>query len=103
LLKIPELKEVMCKGFLMWRGEEMAGAPVPTGYVVTGETSSTVCSRSSKEQNAHNAWKIQQPSGRMSVCKGFPIPRGFVTDGQTVLADCPFQKNGPNAWIIRPR
>jgi VWFA-related protein len=101
-IKRPGASETMCKGFMMWRGNEMAGAQVPTGFVVSGETNSTNCARSST-QTATNAWTIRRPQGRETVCKGFQLPRGFVTVGDVSAANCPSTPLGKNAWIIRPR
>lgn len=99
----PGSGETMCKGFLMWRGKEMTGAPLPTGFVVSGEVNSPSCAKSNDPLNASNAWKIRRPQGRETVCKGFQIPRGFVTVGDVHTTSCPSTPSGKNAWIIRPR
>ncbi len=102
-VKKPEMSEVMCKGFMMWRGKEMAGAPIPTGYIVTSETASTVCAKSNDAKNPNNAWQILKPSSRATMCKGFAIPRGFVSERETKVPGCPAKLTETNAWIIRPR
>ena len=102
-IRKPKLSEVVCKGFMMWRGREMAGAPIPPGYVVTSEDLSVVCSKSIDPKIVNNAWKIQIPSGRTTVCKGFPIPRGYVSAGETTVPGCPAKITETNAWIIRPK
>jgi len=101
-IRKPQRSEVVCKGFMMWRGREMAGAPIPAGYVVTSEDLSAGCSKSADPKIVNNAWKIQIPSGRTTVCKGFSIPRGYVSAGETSMPGCP-AKTGTNAWIIRPK
>src|SRR5258708_6844484 len=45
-IRKPQPSETLCKGFLMWSGREIPGAPIPTGYVVVGELNSTACSPS---------------------------------------------------------
>lgn len=102
-IQLPESSETMCKGFLMWRGKEMAGAPLPTGFVVSGEVNSPNCAKSNSATNASNAWRIRRPQGRETVCKGFQIPRGFVTVSDVYTASCPSTASGKNAWIIRPK
>lgn len=99
----PAPSQTMCKGFLMWRGRELPGAPIPTGYVVSSEVNSPDCSKSNDPQNPANAWKIHRPQGRVTVCKGFPLPRGYVTLGEESVAGCPSKPGGKNAWIIRPK
>ena len=94
---------VMCKGFLIWRGKEVAAAPLPTGFVVSGEVDSPNCAPSNNPANAANAWSIRRPQGRETVCKGFQIPRGFVTIGDAYAQSCPATPRGKNAWIIRPK
>jgi len=101
-IKKPGPTEVMCKGFLTWQGQEVAGAPIPSGYVVTGETVSSDCARSSDPQIPNNAWTIRQPSDSQTVCKGFPLPRGFVMVKEVLTAQCP-DKQGKNAWVIRAK
>ncbi|PYS73883.1 MAG: hypothetical protein DMF69_03580, partial [Acidobacteria bacterium] len=102
-IRKPERSEVVCKGFIAWRGREMAGAPIPAGYVVTSEDLSAVCSKSNDPKIVNNAWKIQIPTGRTTVCKGFPIPRGYVSAGETTAQGCPAKITETNAWIIRPK
>lgn len=102
-IRRPRDIETMCKGFLMWRGRELPGAPIPTGYIVTSETVSLDCSASNVPGNKANAWVIRKPTGRDVVCKGFQIPRGFVTAEETSVAGCPVNFKGKNAWIIRPK
>lgn len=92
--------EVMCKGFLLWQGRELMGAPVPTGYVVTAQVDAPVCAVSNDARNTENAWEIKVPNGRMTVCKGFPIPRGFVVIGERTSAACPEKLSEINAWVI---
>jgi hypothetical protein len=99
-IRKPTSSETMCKGFLIWRGVEMAGAPIPTGYVVTSEADSPVCGKS---PDLRNAWIIQLPKGRMTVCKGFSIPRGFVVIGEKPSATCPAKPFEKNAWVIEPK
>jgi Ca-activated chloride channel homolog len=99
----PASSEIMCKGFLMWRGKEVSGAPLPTGFVVSGEVNSPNCARSNNPSNPANAWKIRQPQGRETVCKGFQLPRGFVTVTHVQSANCPGTPSGKNALIIRPK
>ena len=103
LLKKPGPTEVLCKGFVMSNGREVAGAPVPTGYVVTGEVKSLVCANSSNTSVTTNAWQIRLPASGLTVCKGFPLPRGFVVAGETTTPDCPSVRGGDNAWVIRPK
>lgn len=103
LVRKPQISEVMCKGFLNWRGKEIAGAPVPAGYVVTSEVSSPTCSQSSDPKNTSNAWKILKPTSRQTICKGFTVPRGFVTERETSVAECPARTTKTNALIIRPK
>jgi Ca-activated chloride channel family protein len=98
----PRDTETLCKGFLIWRGRELPAAPIPTGFVVTSEAKSPVCSRSN-DKNSNNAWLIRKPVGREIVCKGFPIPKGFVTAGETSVDGCPAKLGGKNAWMIDRR
>ena len=99
----PADKEIMCKGFIRWGGREIAGAPIPIGYVVTGEAESAVCSKSSETESSRNAWMIRKPTGNDTVCKGFPLPRGFVMVSEVVNSQCPAKPEGKNAWLIRPK
>ncbi|HSD47514.1 MAG TPA: VWA domain-containing protein, partial [Pyrinomonadaceae bacterium] len=103
LLKKPGPTEVLCKGFVMSNGREVAGAPVPTGYVVTGEVKSLVCANSSNTSVTTNAWQIRLPAENQIVCKGFPLPRGFVVAGERTTSDCPAVRGGDNAWVIRAK
>ncbi|HEY6247115.1 MAG TPA: VWA domain-containing protein [Pyrinomonadaceae bacterium] len=93
--------ETMCKGFMTWQGREIAGAPIPSGYVVTSETTSPLCSKSALPENNRNAWIIQTPDTTNAVCKGFNLPRGYVMVRETALAGCPSKGSNSNAWIIR--
>ena len=102
-IRRPGASETMCKGFMMWRNHEVAGAPVPTGYVVTSAVTSPNCSKSDDPGNSTNAWLIRKPIGRETVCKGFLVPRGFVTEKEVAVAGCPEKKGGLNGWIIRPK
>jgi VWFA-related protein len=102
-IKRPELNETMCKGFMKWHGRELAGAPIPTGYVVTSATTTLSCSKSSDPGDMTNAWTIRKPFGSDKVCKGFPIPRGFVTVREVVVPGCPERAGEFNGWAIRPR
>lgn len=102
-IRRPRAVETLCKGFMIWRGREVAAAPIPTGFVVTSEATSPVCSRSNDERNSTNAWLIRKPVGREIVCKGFPIPRGFVTAVETTVDGCPAKLDAKNAWVIRPK
>jgi VWFA-related protein len=102
-IRRPRDIETLCKGFMIWRGRELLAAPIPTGFVVTSEAKSPVCSRSNDDKNSTNAWLIRKPVGREIVCKGFPVPRGFVTGGETSVDGCPVKLHGKNAWIIRPK
>lgn len=99
----PASSETMCKGFLVWRGKEVTGAPLPTGFVVSGELNSPNCAKSNDPLTAANAWKIRRPQGRETVCKGFQLPRGFVTVSDVQSGSCPATPSGKNAWIIRPK
>ena len=101
-IRKPGQKETLCKGFLMWNGVEIAGAPVPTGYVVTGETVSTSCAKSSNATNRTNAWSIRLPREREVVCKGFQIPRGYVVVSEQESSECA-AKAGANAWVIQTK
>lgn len=101
LIRKPGPKEVLCKGFVMLNGREVAGAPVPAGYVVTGEVKSSACSQSSNAQVTANAWEIRLPSANDVVCKGFPLPRGFVVAAERSAPGCPSIRGKQNAWLIR--
>lgn len=101
LIRKPGPKEVLCKGFVMLNGHEVAGAPVPAGYVVTAEVKSTACSTSSNAAITVNAWEIRLPSQNDVVCKGFPLPRGFVVADERSASACPSMRGQKNAWLIR--
>lgn len=98
----PGQKETLCKGFLMWNGVEIPGAPVPTGYVVIGESVSASCGKSSKARNTANAWNIRLPREIETVCKGFQIPWGYIVVGQQKSSECA-AKAGANAWVIQTK
>ena len=102
-VKVPGKMESICKGFMMWRGREVAGAPIPTGYVVSRETVSSLCAKSGDRTNLNNAWVIQPPTTTNTVCKDTPIPRGYVTVREKSVPDCPPMKRRMNAWTIRPK
>lgn len=102
-IKKPGPVEVLCKGFILSNGREVAGAPVPTGYVVTGEVKSLVCASSSSPSVTTNAWQIRVPATGVVVCKGFPLPRGFVVAGERSTPECPAVRGGENAWVIRAK
>lgn len=102
-LKKPGPSEVLCKGFMLANGREVAGAPVPMGYVVTGEVKSLVCANSSNGSVTTNAWQIRVPAAGVVVCKGFPLPRGFVVAGEKSTTECPAVRGGENAWVIRTK
>lgn len=101
LIRKPGPTDVLCKGFVMLNGREVAGAPVPAGYVVTGEVKSLKCSASSNAAVTANAWEIRLPRHNDVVCKGFPLPRGFVVAGERSAPDCPSIRGKQNAWLIR--
>ena len=82
-------------------GREVAGVPVPAGYVVTGETKSPVCAKSSNAAIAANAWEIRLPRQNEVVCKGFPLPRGFAVVDEKSVPSCPSIRGRNNAWVIR--
>ncbi len=103
LIRKPGPTAVLCKGFVMLNGREVAGAPVPAGYVVTGEVKSIKCSPSSNAAVTANAWEIRLPSQNDVVCKGFPLPRGFVVAEERVSPACPLIRGRKNAWLIRPK
>jgi Ca-activated chloride channel family protein len=102
LIKKPGPKEVLCKGFVTLNGREVAGAPVPAGYVVTGEVKSTACSSSSNAAITANAWEVRLPQRNDVVCKGFPLPRGFVVAEERDASGCPLIRGKKNAWLIKP-
>lgn len=101
LIKKPGPKEVLCKGFVMLNGREVAGAPVPAGYVVTGEVTSTTCATSSNAAITANAWEIRLPRQNDVVCKGFPLPGGFAVAEERAAPGCPSIRGKKNAWLIR--
>lgn len=103
LIRKPGPKEVLCKGFVMLNGREVAGAPVPAGYVVTGEVKASACSQSSNAKATANAWEIRLPSSNDVVCKGFPLPRGFVVAEERSAPGCPLIQGRKNAWSIRAK
>jgi hypothetical protein len=82
-------------------GREVAGVPVPAGYVVTGETQAAVCAKSSNAAVTANAWEIRLPRQNEVVCKGFPLPRGFVVADERSVPTCPSIRGRKNAWVIR--
>jgi VWFA-related protein len=100
-VRSPGRIETICKGYMTWQGREVAGAPIPAGYVVTSETASPLCSKSATAADKNNAWVIQTPDTTNTVCKGFNLPRGYVMVKETMVADCPSKGNVQNAWIIR--
>ncbi|HVF23675.1 MAG TPA: VWA domain-containing protein [Pyrinomonadaceae bacterium] len=102
-IKKPGPGEVLCKGFMLSNGREVAGAPLPAGYVVTGEVKSLVCANSSDASVTTNAWRISVPAPNQLVCKGFPLPRGFVVAGEKSTPECPAVRGGENAWVIRAK
>lgn len=101
-IRKPGQIETLCKGYLMWNGMEIPGAPVPTGYVVTGESLSASCGKSSNAKNQANAWTIRLPQEREIICKGFQIPRGYVVVGEQKSSECA-AKAGANAWVIQTK
>jgi VWFA-related protein len=102
-IKKPGASEVLCKGLLTWNGRVIPGAPIPSGYVVSGELVSPVCAKSSDPKSPANAWSARLPGQRETVCKGFPIPRGYVVIDERLLSSCPAKTMGKNAWVIRPK
>ncbi|HSK65021.1 MAG TPA: VWA domain-containing protein [Pyrinomonadaceae bacterium] len=100
-IRKPGPTETLCKGFMTVNGREVAGVPVPAGYVVTGETNAAVCAKSSNAAVTANAWEIRLPRQNEVVCKGFPLPRGFVVIDERSVANCPSIRGRKNAWIIR--
>jgi hypothetical protein len=101
-IRKPGMTEKLCKGFLMSNGREIPGVPVPTGYVVTGETQSGSCAKSSGSKRA-NAWSIKLPQAQETVCKGFMIPRGYVVVKKAISATCPATTIAENAWMIQKK
>jgi Ca-activated chloride channel homolog len=101
-IRKPGQIETLCKGFLMWNGVEIPGAPLPTGYVVKGEIVSTSCAKSSNAKNQTNAWRIRLPRDLETICKGFQIPRGHVVVGEQKSSECA-PRAGANAWVIRTK
>ena len=99
-IRKPNSIETMCKGFMTWRGTEVAGAPIPAGYVVTSEVDSMVCAKSSDPGTKGNAWTIRIPTGRETICKGCTLPRGFVVIGEKFTQSCPEKLVHKNAWVI---
>ena len=102
LIKKPGPSETVCKGFVMANGREVAGAPVPAGYVVTGELKAPVCANSSDASITANAWQIRLPHANDVVCKGFPLPRGFAVSEERSVPACPSIRGQKNAWLIKP-
>lgn len=100
-VKKPGPTEVLCKGFMTVNGREVAAAPVPAGYVVTGETKAPVCANSNSAAITANAWEIRVPAQNIVVCKGFPLPRGFVVVDERAVPNCPSIRGRKNAWVIR--
>ena len=100
-IRKPGPSETVCKGFVASNGREVAGAPVPAGYVVTGETKSLACANSSDAAVTKNAWEIRLPRENDVVCKGFPLPRGFAVANERSSPACPAMRLENNAWIIR--
>ena len=101
LVKKPGPSETLCKGFVIVNGSEVAGVPVPAGYVVTGETKTPVCAKSSNAAVTANAWEIRLPGQNEVVCKGFPLPPGFAVVGEKSLPGCPSIRGRKNAWVVR--
>lgn len=100
-VKRPDKIETMCKGLLLWQGKELAGAPIPIGYVVTAETSSPRCSKTNDPAKPSNAWVIKTADLTNTSCKGFPLPRGYVMVNEKFEAGCPTAGGSKNAWVIR--
>ena len=100
-IKQPGPTETLCKGFVSVNGREVAGVPVPAGYVVTGETKATVCAKSSNAAVTANAWEIRLPRQNEVVCKGFPLPQGFVVVDERIVSNCPSIRGRKNAWVVR--
>lgn len=87
----------------MWNGREVAGAPVPEGYVVLGEIKSPACANSSNPEITTNAWEIRVRGPSETVCKGFPLPHGYVMIGERFVPSCPPRATDLNAWLIRAK
>ena len=102
LIRKPGPSETVCKGFVISNGQEIAGAPVAAGYVVTGEIKSPVCANSSNASITANAWQIRLPHANDVVCKGFPLPRGFAVADERSVPTCPAIGDKKNAWLIKP-
>jgi len=102
-IKKPGGSETMCKAFLAWKDREVAAAPLPEGYVVSGEVKSPACGNSSNPEVTTNAWEIRLPGPSEIVCMGFPLPRGYVMIGERFLAKCPIRATDTNAWLIRAK
>jgi len=102
-IKKPGGSETMCKAFLAWKDREVAAAPLPEGYVVSGEVKSPACGNSSNPEITTNAWEIRLPGPSEIVCMGFPLPRGYVMIGERFLAKCPVRATDTNAWLIRAK
>ncbi|HEY8412554.1 MAG TPA: VWA domain-containing protein [Pyrinomonadaceae bacterium] len=100
-IRKPGPSETVCKGFVTSNGREIAGAPIPAGYVVTGETKSLSCANSSGAAVTANAWEIRLPRANDVVCKGFPLPRGFAVANEQSTPACPAMRLEKNAWVIR--
>ncbi len=100
-IRKPGSSELICKGFFMWHGREMQGAPIPTGYAVVGEAVAPVCSRSNDPSHPANAWSVRVPGAQTTVCKGFLIPRGYVVVREATAPACPATVD-KNAWVITP-
>jgi hypothetical protein len=70
---------------------------LPSGYVITGETSSSSCLG-----NFPNVWLVTEVSGISTavVCKVWsPIPDGFAIISENSSGGCP--GNFPNTWTIK--
>lgn len=102
-IKKPGSSETMCKAFLVWKDREVAAAPLPEGYVVSGEVKSPACGNSINPEVTANAWEIRVPGPSEIVCMGFPLPRGYVMIGERFLAKCPIRATDTNAWLIRAK
>jgi len=102
-IRKPGPTETLCKGFVVSNDREVAGAPVPAGYVVAGEVKSPVCSQSSNAAITANAWEIRVPRQNDVVCKGFDLPRGFVVVDERSTTACPSIPGRKNAWLIRSK
>ncbi len=102
-IRKPGPTEVICKGFLIWQGREIEGAPIPTGYVVVGQLKADGCTKSNNPKEPANAWSIRVPGQAETICKGFQIPRGYVVIGETTRSACPVRDAEKNAWLIIPK